>query len=82
MRGTFALRGWSAYEKASEPIAKSYVPALWLLSRSYDVKEAAALLSFATSWVRSLVKRYNECGLERLCDQSFHNGAESSLPTQ
>ncbi|WP_442580129.1 hypothetical protein ACSBOB_32510 [Mesorhizobium sp. ASY16-5R] len=52
------------------------------MSRSYDVKEAAALLSFATSWVRSLVKRYNECGLERLCDQSFHNGAESSLPTQ
>jgi transposase len=70
------------YETADEPIAKSHFHALWLLSQGYDIKETAALLSFSTRWVRSLVKRYNEGGPEQLGDQRVHNGTEPSILTQ
>jgi transposase len=69
------------YETASEPIAKSHFHALWLLSQGYDIEETAEILSFSTRWVRSLVKRYNECGPERLGDQRVHNGTEPSILT-
>ncbi|WP_442582071.1 helix-turn-helix domain-containing protein [Mesorhizobium sp. ASY16-5R] len=70
------------YETAGEPITKSHFHALWLLSQGYDVKETAALLSFSTRWVRSLVKRYNAGGPEQLGDQRVHNGTESCILTQ
>jgi len=52
-----------------EPIAKGQFHALWLLSRGYDIEETAGILSFSTRWLRSLIKRYNEGGPERLGDQ-------------
>jgi len=69
------------YETASEPIAKSHFHALWLLSRGYDIEETAQILSFSTRWVRSLIKRYNEGGPERLGDQRVHNGTEPTILT-
>jgi transposase len=69
------------YETAAEPIAKSHFHALWLLSRGYDIEETAEILSFSTRWVRSLIKRYNEGGPERLGDQRVHNGTEPSILT-
>lgn len=69
------------YKTAGDPIAKSHFHALWLLSKGYGVKETAALLSFSTRWVHSLVKRYNEGGPERLGDQRVHNGTEPSILT-
>jgi transposase len=69
------------YETATEPIAKSHFHALWLLSRGYDIEETAEILSFSTRWVRSLIRRYNEGGPERLGDQRVHNGTEPSILT-
>lgn len=69
------------YETATEPIAKSHFHALWLLSRGYDIEETAEILSFSTRWVRSLIKRYNEGGPERLGDQRVHNGTEPTILT-
>jgi len=69
------------YETAAEPIAKSHFHALWLLSQDYAIEETAEILSFSTRWVRSLVKRYNEGGPERLGDQRVHNGSAPSILT-
>jgi transposase len=69
------------YETATEPIAKSHFHALWLLSRGYDIEETAAILSFSTRWVRSLIKRYNEGGPARLGDQRVYNGTEPTILT-
>jgi transposase len=69
------------YETAAAPIAKSYFHALWLLSQGYDIEGTAEILSFSTRWVRSLIKRYNEGGPERLGDQRVHNGTEPSILT-
>ena len=69
------------YEAATKPIAKSHFHALWLLSRGYDIEETAEILSFSTRWVRSLIKRYNEGGPERLGDQRVRNGAEPTILT-
>jgi transposase len=69
------------YETAAEPIAKSHFHALWLQSQGYDVEETAEVLSFSTRWVRSLIKRYNEGGPERLGDQRVHNGTEPTILT-
>jgi transposase len=70
------------YETAAEPIAKSHFHALWLLSRGYDIEETAEILSFSTRWVRSLIKRYNEGGPDRLGDQRVHNGTAPTILTQ
>src|SRR6266850_6531434 len=69
------------YETAADPIAKSHFHALWLLSRGYDLKEVAEILSFSTRWVRILIKRYNECGPDLLGDQRVHNGTEPTILT-
>src|ERR1700704_439224 len=45
------------YKPAPEPIAKSHLHALWLLSRGYDLDETAEILSFSTRWVRILIKQ-------------------------
>ena len=66
---------------ATEPIAKSHFHALWLLSQGYELDEVAGILSFSTRWVRSLIKRYNEGGPERLGDQRVHNGTEPTILT-
>ena len=71
----------NCYETASEPIAKSHFHALWLLSQGYDIEETAEILSFSTRWVRSLIKRYNEGGPDRLGDQRVHNGTEPTILT-
>jgi hypothetical protein len=69
------------YKTASEAIAKSHFHALWLLARGYSIDQVAGLLSFSTRWVRTLIKRYNEGGPERLGDQRAHNGTEASILT-
>src|SRR5882724_3376900 len=71
----------SRYETATEPIAKSHIHALWLLSRGYDLDEVAEILSFSTRWVRILIKRYNECGPDLLGDQRANNGTEPTILT-
>ena len=75
-------QSWSiATRRRPRPIAKSHFHALWLLSRGYDIEETAEILSFSTRWVRSLIKRYNEGGAERLGDQRVHNGTEPTILT-
>jgi transposase len=69
------------YKTASEAVAKSHFHALWLLRRGYSIDQVAGLLSFSTRWVRTLIKRYNEGGPERLGDQRAHNGTQPSILT-
>ena len=70
------------YRTATEPIAKSHLHALWLLSRGYDIDETAEILSFSTRWVGILIKRYNEGGPSQLGDQRANNGTEPTILTQ
>src|ERR1043166_8885641 len=69
------------YKTASEPIAKSHFHALWLLARGYSLDQVSGLLSFATRWLRILMKRYNEGGPDRLGDQRAHNGTAPRILT-
>jgi transposase len=71
----------AGYEAAGDPVAKSHFHALWLLSSGYEVDEVAELLSFSTRWVRSLIRRYNEGGPNRLGDQRVHNGTKPTILT-
>jgi transposase len=69
------------YKAAAEAVEKSHFHALWLLSSGHGIDEVAELLAFSTRWVRSLIKRYNEGGPERLGDQRVNNGAEATILT-
>jgi transposase len=69
------------YERASDPIGKSHFHALWLLSSGLEVDEVAEVLSFSTRWVKELIRRYNEGGIERLGDQRANNGSEPTILT-
>jgi hypothetical protein len=61
------------YKTAVDPIGRSHFHALWLLWCGYELDEVAELLSFSPRWVRTLLKRYNECGAETLGDQRSRN---------
>jgi transposase len=69
------------YETAQEPIAKSHFHALWLVVSGFEIDEVAAILSFSTRWVRSLIKRYNEGGPDSLGDQRINNGTAPTILT-
>lgn len=71
----------SAYKAATDPVAKSYFHALWLVSEDYAAAEVAGLLSFSTRWVHSLIRRYNENGPAALADLRSGNGAKPRILT-
>ena len=48
---------------------------------TFEVEEVAELLSFSARWVRALLKRYNEGGVEALGDQRVHNGTKPTILT-
>jgi hypothetical protein len=69
------------YDTAAAPHAKTHLHAPRLRSQGQHIEGTAESLSLSTRWVRSLIKRYNEGGPERLGDQRVHNGTEPSILT-
>jgi hypothetical protein len=65
------------YEAAADPVGKSHLHALWLLSSGYEADEVAEILLFSPRWVR-VINRYNEGGSEALGDP--HYNANPSCP--
>ena len=69
------------YETAADPVSKSHLHAIWLLSSGYTITEVAAILSFSARWVRLLRKRYNEHGPDSLGDRRQGTGSAPVILT-
>jgi transposase len=61
------------YKKARDPVERSHLQIVWLLSEGRRTEEVAEVTGYSRGWVRKIARRYNERGLEGLGDRRHQN---------
>ncbi len=61
------------YRKAKDPVKRSHLQIVWLLSEGRSTKEVCEVTGYSPGWVRQIVGRYNERGVEGLGDRRHAN---------
>lgn len=61
------------YRSSSDGIERSHWHILWLYSRYKNADKVAEETAYSAVWVRTVVRRYNELGVEGVGDLRHHN---------
>jgi transposase len=61
------------YRKAKDPVERSHLQIVWLLSEGRATEEVCQVTSYSPGWVRKIARRYNERGLQGLGDRRHRN---------
>ncbi len=62
------------YRKAKDPVERSHLQIVWLLSEGKITKEVCEVTGYSPGWVRQIARRYNdERGVEGLGDRRHSN---------
>jgi transposase len=61
------------YRKAKDPVERSHLQIVWLLSESRSTREVCEVTGYSPGWVRHIARRYNEWGVEGLGDRRHTN---------
>ena len=61
------------YKKARDPVERSHLQIVWLLSEGRTTEEVCQVTSYSPGWVRRIARRYNERGVEGLGDRRHRN---------
>ena len=61
------------YRKARDPVQRSHLQIVWLLSEGRTTGEISEVTGYSLGWVRKIVRRYNERGLQGLGDRRHRN---------
>ncbi len=61
------------YRKARDPVERSHHQIVWLLSEGRTTGEVCEVTGYSPGWVRKIVRRYNERGVEGLGDRRHQN---------
>ena len=65
------------YKKARDPVERSHLQIVWLLSEGKITEEVCEVTGYSPGWVRRIARRYNERGVEGLGDRRHGDpGAE------
>jgi transposase len=67
------------YRQASDPVARSHWQIIWLLRQGRLTAEVADVTGYSTTWIYTLVRRYNRDGPDALGDRRHHNPGKSAL---
>jgi len=67
------------YRQESDPVARSHWQIIWLLHQGRLTAEVADVTSYSTTWIYTLVRRYNRDGPDALGDQRHHNPGKRPL---
>jgi transposase len=68
------------YREADDPVARTHLQIIWLLTTGKSAKAVAAATGYTQRWISVLVGRYNEAGVEGLGDRRrFNPGARPLL---
>jgi transposase len=68
------------YRAARQPIERSHLQIVWLLSQGRSERDVAAISGYGRRWIGVIVHRYNEQGLDGLGDhRGKHAGAKPLL---
>jgi transposase len=61
------------YRAARQPIERSHLQIVWLLSQGRSEREVAAVTGYGQRWISEIVRRYNAAGASGLGDQRAKN---------
>lgn len=68
------------YRQAKDPVERSHCQIIWLLTSGKTVSEVTSVTGYSGVWIRQLMQRYNQTGVDGLGDQRHNNsGAEPLL---
>ena len=67
------------YRTARDPIERSHLQIVWLLSQGRDEREVAAVSGYGRRWIGAIVRRYNEAGPDGLGDRRATNAGAKPL---
>jgi transposase len=71
------------YREESDPILRTHLQILWLLTSGRPAKIVAEMTGYSQRWISILIGRYNEAGVEALGDlRSFNPGARPLLDAE
>jgi transposase len=67
------------YRAARDPIERSHLQIVWLLSQGRDEREVAAVSGYGRRWIGAIVRRCNEAGPDGLGDGRATNAGAKPL---
>jgi hypothetical protein len=67
------------YREEQDPIKRTHLPILWLLTSGQPAKVAAEMTGYSQRWISVLVGRYNEAGVDGLGDLRRFNPGSGPL---
>ncbi len=70
------------YRAAQQPIERSHLQIVWLLSQGRSECEVAAATGYGVRWITEIVRRYNAEGVDGLGDQRARNTGARPLLSQ
>ena len=70
------------YRAAQQPIERSHLQIVWLLSQGRSECEVAAATGYGARWITEIVRRYNAEGVDGLGDQRARNTGARPLLSQ
>jgi transposase len=70
---------YNRYREEQDPIKRTHLQILWLLTSGRPAKVAAEMTGYSQRWISVLIGRYNEAGVEGLGDQRRFNPGSPPL---
>jgi transposase len=70
------------YRAARQPIERSHLQIIWLVSQGRSEREVAAVTGYGQRWIAEIVRRYNAGGAGGLGDQRARNTGAQPLLSQ
>ena len=70
------------YRAAQQPIERSHLQIVWLLSQGRSEREVVAVTGYGARWITEVVRRYNAEGVDGLGDQRARNTGARPLLSQ
>jgi transposase len=70
------------YRAARQPIERSHLQIVWLVSQGRSEREVAAVTGYGERWITEIVRRYNAEGASGLGDQRAKNTGARPLLSQ
>lgn len=72
----------SRYRQAKDPVERTHYQIVWLLASGKTTQEVAQVTGYSLDWIRKIVRRYNQKGIEGLGDRRHDNPGGEPLLSQ
>ena len=67
------------YRTATDPVARSHWQIIWLLAQGYPTATVSHMMGYSTTWLYTIVRRYNQQGAAGMGDRRHRNPGGTPL---